>query len=81
MDLEFQYATPFFMHHATVFFYSSYQIQDQKLMFINHTKCSVQGVVALGDHFATLCWELDFYEAIFFTLLIFKTKRQRLLHF
>ena len=27
MDLEFQYATPYFMHHASLF-YSSYQIQD-----------------------------------------------------
>jgi hypothetical protein len=27
---------------------------------------SVQGVVALGDHFATLCQEVDFYEDFFF---------------
>ena len=26
-------------------------------------KVSVQGVVALGGHFAILCQELDFYEA------------------
>ena len=29
-------------------------------------KVSVQGVVALGSHFATLCRKLDFYEANFF---------------
>ena len=28
-------------------------------------KVSVQGVVALGGHFATLCRELDFYDAFF----------------
>ena len=39
-------------------------------------KVSVQGVVALGGHFATLCLEVDFYEANFFSLLIFKKKRQ-----
>ena len=26
------------------------------------TKVSVLGVVALGSHFATLCWEFDFFE-------------------
>ena len=25
-------------------------------------RVSVQGVVSLGDHFATLCQEFDFYE-------------------
>ena len=50
--------------------------------FTGYLKVSVQGVVALGGHFATLCRELDFYEAIFFcSLLIFKKKRQILLHF
>ena len=46
-------------------------------------KVSVQGVVAFGGHFATLCRDLDFYEAkhFFFSLLIFKMKRQILLHF
>ena len=34
-------------------------------------KVSVQGVVALGGHFATLCRELDFYVAIFFFIIIF----------
>ena len=29
-------------------------------------KVSVQGVVALGGHFAPLCQEVDFHEAIFF---------------
>ena len=29
-------------------------------------KVSVQGVVALGGHFATFCLEVDFYEAFFF---------------
>ena len=45
-------------------------------------KVSAQGVEALGSHFATLCQELDFYEAkiSFFSLLIFKKKRQILLH-
>ena len=42
-------------------------------------KVSVQGVVALGGHFATLCQEVDFYEAKLFSLLIFKKKRQILL--
>ena len=32
----------------------------------NFSKVSVQGVVALGGHFATLCQEVDFYEANFF---------------
>ena len=26
------------------------------------SRVSVQGIVSLGDHFATLCLELDFYE-------------------
>ena len=39
-------------------------------------KVSFQGVVALAGHFATLCQERDFYEAFFFSLLIFKKKRQ-----
>ena len=30
------------------------------------TKVSVQEAVALDGHFATLCQEVDFYEAIFF---------------
>ena len=39
-------------------------------------KVSFQGVVALVGHFTTLCQERDFYEAFFFSLLIFKKKRQ-----
>jgi hypothetical protein len=39
----------------------------------NPTKDSVQGVVALGVHFATLCQEVDFYEAnIFFFIINFQ---------
>ena len=37
-------------------------------------KVSVQGVVALGGHFATLCQELDFYEAFFFIIDFQKEK-------
>ena len=44
------------------------------------TKVSVQGVVAIGGHFATLCQEVDFKKH-FFPLSIFKKKRQILLHF
>ena len=32
----------------------------------NEHKVSVQRVVPIGRHFATLCQEVDFYEAIFF---------------
>ena len=39
------------------------------------TRASVQGVVALGGNFATLCQEeVDFYETFFFALLIFKRR-------
>ena len=52
------------------------------IIFAGDNKVSVQGVVAVGGHFATLCQELDFYEAKpFFSLLIFEKKRQILLHF
>ena len=61
---------------------------DQKSTFLREisnccvlSKVSVQGVVALGDHFATLIQQRDFYEAKNFSLLIFKKKRQILLHF
>ena len=30
------------------------------------SKVSVQGVIALGSHFAALCQEVDFHEAFFF---------------
>ena len=33
-----------------------------------HIKVSVQGVVAFGGRFATLCQELDFYEVFFFII-------------
>ena len=38
-------------------------------------KVSIQGVVALGSHFATLCWEVDFYEAIFFFIINFQKEK------
>ena len=56
-------------------------------MTTNHTllnvvrsqgKVSVQGVVALGSHFATLCQELDFYEAFFFSINFLKEKENTL---
>ena len=37
-------------------------------------KFSVQGDVALGSHFATLCQEVDFYEAFFFIINFQKEK-------
>ena len=39
------------------------------------SKVSVQGVVALGGHFATLCQEVDFYEAIFFFIINFQNEK------
>ena len=53
-------------------------MENQKVSF--WIKVSVQGVVTLGGHFATLCHEVDFNEAIF-PLFIFKKKRQIILHF
>ena len=39
-------------------------------------KVSVQGVVALGGHFATLCQEVDFYEAnVFFFIINFHKEK------
>ena len=38
------------------------------------TRVSVQGVVAIGGHFATLCQEVDFYEAFFFIINFQKEK-------
>jgi hypothetical protein len=29
---------------------------------VNQVRVSVQGVISLGNHFATLCREFDFYE-------------------
>ena len=40
-----------------------------RTIFGNRTKVSVLGIVAVGDHFATLCQELNFYEAIFFFII------------
>ena len=39
---------------------------------------SVEGVVALGGHFATLCQELDFYEDFFFIINFQKEKANTL---
>ena len=41
-----------------------------------NSKVSVQGFVALGSHFATLCQELVFYGAIFFSISILKKKKK-----
>ena len=43
-------------------------------------RVSVQGVESLGGHFATLCWEFDFYD-VKKILLFFKRKREILLDF
>ena len=47
---------------------------------IGKFKVSVQGVVALGGHFATFCQEVDFYD-FFFPYEFIKKKRQILSHF
>ena len=39
-------------------------------------KVSVHGVVALGGYFATLCQELDFYEANFFFIINFQKEKE-----
>ena len=44
------------------------------LVIRERSKVSVQGVVALDGHFATLCPELDFYEAILFVINFQKEK-------
>ena len=38
-------------------------------------KVSVQGVVALGGHFATLCQKLDFYKAFLFFIINFQKEK------
>ena len=43
-------------------------------MVLVEAKVSFQGVVALGDHFDTLCQEVDFYEAFFFIINFQKEK-------
>ena len=49
---------------------SFYEFQQIHITSVSsHSVCfivSVEGVVALGGHFATLCHEVDFYEAFFF---------------
>ena len=40
-----------------------------------YNKVSVQGNVALGGHFATLCREVDFYKAIFFFIINFQKEK------
>ena len=52
--------------------YISEKLQRSAIMFI---KVIVQGVVALGGHFATFCQELDFYEAFFFNINFQKTNK------
>ena len=39
------------------------------------SKVSVQGVVTLGGHFATLCQEVDFYEVFFFFIINFQEEK------
>ena len=41
-----------------------------------YNKVSVQGGVALGGHFATLCQEVDFSEAIFFFIINFQKEME-----
>jgi hypothetical protein len=43
---------------------------SKKIVFSIKTKISVQGVLALGGHFATLCQKVDFYEAKLFFFII-----------
>ena len=64
----------------STFYQQSYQRKCQRR---GVGKVSVQGVVAHGGHFATLCQKLDFYEAKKekISLIIFEKKRQILLHF
>ena len=38
-------------------------LEYRKMITSIDDKVSVQGVVALGSHFATFCQEVDFYEA------------------
>ena len=39
------------------------------------SKVSVQGGVLLGSHFATLCQEVDFYEATFLFIIDFQKEK------
>ena len=45
------------------------------VVLYSYCKVSVIGVVALGGHFATLCREVDFYEAIFFFIIFFQKEK------
>ena len=45
-----------------------------RILTTAQTKVRVQGIVALGSHFATFCQELDFYEAFFFIINFQKEK-------
>ena len=47
----------------------------QVLELCTQHKVSVQGVVALGGHFATLCREVGFYEATFFFIINFQKEK------
>ena len=38
-------------------------------------RVSVQGVESLGGHFATLCWEFDFYEVKNIIIIIFQKEK------
>jgi hypothetical protein len=38
-------------------------------------KVSIQGVMTIGGHFATLCPEFDFYEANFFFMINFQKEK------
>ena len=46
---------------------------------IQYTNVSVQGVVALGSHFATSYQELNFYEAIIFCIINFQKVKENTL--
>jgi hypothetical protein len=55
-------------------------IVRESFLFTIYSRVSVQGVTSLGGHFATLCRELDLYEAKKKkSLLIFRKKMEILL--
>ena len=41
---------------------------------MNQVRVSVQGVISLGNHFATLCREFDFYEVKKIIVILQKEK-------
>ena len=53
------------------------RVKQRVLKFFEDSlgKVSVQGVAVLGCHFATLCQEVDFYEAIFFFIINFQKEK------